>query len=121
MQQGASSSYVYVVADNSTVKMRAIKTGPSNGDQISVTEGLQPGETVVVDGADQLRDGARIILPGAALPDGSASGQGQRAHRRPGADSSGSSGGFPGGGASSGGRFRRQQGASSGASPPSGQ
>jgi membrane fusion protein, multidrug efflux system len=120
MQQGASSSYVYVVADNSTVKMRAVKTGPSSGDQISVTEGLQPGETVVVDGADQLRDGARIILPGAALPDASASGQGQRARRRPGADSS-SSGGFPGGGASSGGRLRRQQGASSGASPPSGQ
>ncbi|HWW20384.1 MAG TPA: efflux RND transporter periplasmic adaptor subunit [Steroidobacteraceae bacterium] len=120
MQQGASGSYVYVVADNSTVKMRAVKTGPSNGDQMSVTDGLQPGETVVVDGADQLRDGARVILPGAAPPDSSAFGQGQRARRRPGADGS-SSGGFPGAGTSSGGHFRRPQGASSGASPSSGQ
>jgi multidrug efflux system membrane fusion protein len=118
MQQGASGSYVYVVTESSTVKMRSVNTGPSSGDLISVTSGLQPGDTVVVDGADQLRDGARVILPGAAssggAPDG-ASGQGQRAHRRPGADGS-SGGGFSSGGASSGGRFRRQQGASSGGS-----
>jgi len=123
MQQGASGSYVYVVTENSTAKMRSVKTGPSSGDLISVTSGLQPGETVVVDGADQLRDGARVILPGAAssggAPDGS-SGQGQRAHRRPGADGS-SGGGFSSGGGSSGGRFRRQQGGSSGGSAPAGQ
>jgi multidrug efflux system membrane fusion protein len=122
MQQGASGSYVYVVTENSTAKMRSVKTGPSSGDLISVTSGLQPGETVVVDGADQLRDGARVILPGAGAPGGGAdgAGQGQRAHRRPGADGS-SGGGFSSGGASSGGRFRRQQGGSSGAAAPSGQ
>jgi multidrug efflux system membrane fusion protein len=118
MQQGAQGSYVYVVADNSTARMRAVKTGPSSGDVISVTAGLRPGETVVVDGADQLRDGARVILPaasGAAPSDGAGA---QRAHRRPGADGS-SSGGFAGG-ASSGGHFHREHGASSGAAAPSG-
>src|SRR5580658_996084 len=124
MQQGATSSYVYVVTQNSTAKMRSVKTSPSNGDLISVTSGLQPGETVVVDGADQLRDGARVILPGAGssggASDGAGPGQGQRAHRRPGADGS-SGGGFSSGGASSGGRPRRQQGGSSGESAPSGQ
>jgi multidrug efflux system membrane fusion protein len=127
MQQGAAGSYVYVVADGgalTTVKMRTVKTGPSSGDVISVTSGLQPGETVVVDGADQLRDGARVILPGASPPVGAEGpGQGQRPRRRPGAD--GSSGGFQGGsasgGASGGGHFRRQQGGSSGAAAPSGQ
>jgi multidrug efflux system membrane fusion protein len=113
MQQGASGSYVYVVADNSTVKMRTVKTGPSSGDLISVTDGLQPGESVVVDGADQLRDGARVILPGAALPEAGAFGQ----RRRGGS----SGGGYPGGGSSSGGRLHRPQAASSGASSPSGQ
>lgn len=117
MQQGASGSYVYVVAtDSSTVKMRSVKTGPSSGDLISVTDGLQPGETVVVDGADQLRDGARVILPGAALPDGSALGQ---RRRRPGADGS-SSGGSAAGASSSGARFHHQ-GGSSGGPTPSGQ
>jgi multidrug efflux system membrane fusion protein len=124
MQQGASGSYVYVVTQNSTAKMRSVKTGPSNGDLISVTNGLQPGETVVVDGADQLRDGARVILPGAGssggASDGAGPGQGQRTHRRPGADGS-SAGGFSSGGASSGGRPRHQQGGSSGGSAPSGQ
>jgi multidrug efflux system membrane fusion protein len=122
MQQGAQGSYVYVVTDNSTARMRAVKTGPSSGDVISVTSGLQPGDTVVVDGADQLRDGARVILPGAApFAGGPADGsQGQRPRRRPGADGS-SSGGPPGGGASSGGHFRRQQSSSSGAPPAAGQ
>jgi len=120
IQQGAQGSYVYVVADNSTARMRAVKTGPSSGDVIAVSSGLQPGDTVVVDGADQLRDGARVILPGAALPagpEGAAPGQGSRRHR---ADGS-SSGGFPGGGASSGGHFRRQQGSSSGGPAAGGQ
>jgi multidrug efflux system membrane fusion protein len=122
MQQGSQGSYVYVVADGSTAKMRTVKTGPSSGDVISVTAGLRPGDTVVVDGADQLRDGAHVILPGAApfaggAPDGS---QGQRARRRPGADGS-SSGGFPGGNPSSGGHFRRQQGSGAAGPAPAGQ
>jgi multidrug efflux system membrane fusion protein len=87
MQQGASSSYVYVVTDNSTVKMRTVTAGPSAGNLISVKSGLQPGETVVVDGADQLRDGARVIVPaaGSSAAAGSSSGPnaGQRPHRRP--------------------------------------
>jgi multidrug efflux system membrane fusion protein len=118
MQQGASGSYVYVVTENSTVKMRSVKTGPASGDQISITSGLTPGETVVVDGADQLRDGARVLLPGAAPQFGGPPADGQRPHRRPGGD--GSSGrGYAGGGASSGGHFhRQQQGSSSGASAP---
>jgi multidrug efflux system membrane fusion protein len=109
LQQGSAGSYVYVVTDNSTVKMRSVTTGPSSGDLISITKGLHPGESVVVDGADQLRDGARVILPGAAGPpgatgapgDGTAFGQGQH-HRRPAADDSS-------GGSSGGQRFRRQQ------------
>jgi multidrug efflux system membrane fusion protein len=127
MQQGASGSYVYVVGNDSTVKMRAVTTGPSSGDLISVTRGLQPGETVVVDGADQLRDGARVVLPGAvgssAAPGAPGAdtgpGQGQR-HRHTGGPDGSSSGGS--GGASSGGgqHYRRQQNGGDGAagSPP---
>jgi membrane fusion protein, multidrug efflux system len=104
MQQGSSGSYVYVVTDNSTVKMRPVTPGPSSGDLISITKGLHPGESVVVDGADQLRDGARVTLPGAAGPLGDAAGSGQgQHHHRPSAD--GSSGGDSSGGQ----HFRHQQ------------
>jgi multidrug efflux system membrane fusion protein len=97
VQQGASGSYVYIVTENSTVKMRAITTGPAAGDQVSVTQGLQPGETVVVDGADQLRDGAKVTIPGPAPAAGAAgqhnrTGNGQHRRRQNGDDS-----GTPGG------------------------
>jgi multidrug efflux system membrane fusion protein len=100
IQQGASGSYVYALTDNSTVKLRAVTTGPGAGDLISVKSGLQAGETVVVDGADQLRDGARVIVPGATGASGgpgapTGAGQGQRPHRRPGADGSSSGGNAP--------------------------
>jgi multidrug efflux system membrane fusion protein len=105
VQNGAAGSYVYIVNSDSTVNVRPIKTGPSSGDLVAIDSGLQPGETVVVDGADQLRDGAHIILPPASAgtaaggrqrrPGGGAGGGGSR--RRNGQGSSGGPGG-PGGG-----------------------
>ena len=143
MQQGSSGSYVYVVNANSTVSMRAVSAGPSSGDLVSITKGLTIGERVVVDGADQLRDGAHVVLPGSAgsaaspaAAGGGSSGSGQHLHRRgassSGADDTGSStssgaGSSTSSGASSGGQWRqhRQQGGSSagagstgGAPPP---
>jgi membrane fusion protein, multidrug efflux system len=120
MQQGASGSYLYVVNADSTVSMRAVTTGPSSGDLVSISKGLVPGERVVVDGADQLRDGARVVVPGAAAgaagAAGAASSGGQHLHRR---DASSSGGGYASGsgGYASGGQYRHQRdGASSGGS-----
>ena len=39
---------------------RFIRTGRAKGDFIAVTEGLQPGETVVSAGAFKLRNGAIV-------------------------------------------------------------
>src|ERR1700685_333198 len=111
MQQGASGSYVYVVKADNTVSMRAVTPGPSSGDLISVTKGLQTGERVVVDGADQLRDGAHVTVPGAAAASAAAGsaapGAGQHQHHRDGGAGAGSNssggGSTSGGGSSSGG------------------
>jgi multidrug efflux system membrane fusion protein len=94
MQQGASGSYLYVVKPDSTVSMRAVTAGPSSADLVSISSGLNVGERVVVDGADQLRDGARVIIPGAAAgapagTSGSSSGGGQHHRRRDGSSSGG--------------------------------
>jgi multidrug efflux system membrane fusion protein len=43
--------------------MRTVTLGPQDGDKIAVTKGLNPGETVVTDGADRLRDGAEVTIP----------------------------------------------------------
>ena len=42
--------------------MRPVKLGVTDGDRVEVLSGLQPGDRVVIDGADQLRDGAKIIV-----------------------------------------------------------
>jgi multidrug efflux system membrane fusion protein len=64
VQNGPSSNFVYVVNPDHTVTMRTVTTGPTDGNDIAIDKGLTPGETVVTDGADQLRDGAQVLLPG---------------------------------------------------------
>jgi len=78
IQRGAPGTYVYVVNADNTVSVRPVTLGPSDGPTAQVTSGLSVGERVVVDGTDRLRDGAHVIIPGAAGQNPAAS-QGQNA------------------------------------------
>ena len=60
LQRGRSGDYVYVVRKDQTVALRQVKSGHVSGETVVIENGLQPGETVVVDGADKLRDGAKV-------------------------------------------------------------
>jgi multidrug efflux system membrane fusion protein len=44
------------------VAMRPVTIGVSQGDETSIRTGLAPGDLVVTDGADKLRDGAKVDL-----------------------------------------------------------
>ncbi|HMM58109.1 MAG TPA: MdtA/MuxA family multidrug efflux RND transporter periplasmic adaptor subunit [Rudaea sp.] len=68
LQRGADGMYVFVVNADRTVKQHPVKTGASQGQDIAVTDGLRPGDIVVTDGADNLRDGSKVELPGDAPP-----------------------------------------------------
>jgi multidrug efflux system membrane fusion protein len=68
VQNGPSSNFVYIVNADHTVSMRTVTTGPTDGSNIAITKGLTPGLTVVTDGADQLKDGAKVLLPGEQPP-----------------------------------------------------
>ncbi len=103
LQNGSQGSYVYLVNADNTVSMRPVVAGPSAGDLVAITKGLTSGQTVVVDGADQLRDGAKIMLPQA-----------------PGTGSSGSSGSSGSGGNGGQHHRQRQNGGDGGARPPPG-
>ena len=65
IQRGADGSYVFVVTPDKTVNQRTVKLGVQEDDKVAITEGLKPGDTVVVDGADRLRDGAEVEIPDA--------------------------------------------------------
>jgi multidrug efflux system membrane fusion protein len=74
IQRGAPGTYVYVVNADNTVSVRPINIGPNDGPMAAVNSGLSVGERVVVDGTDRLRDGARVVIPGAAPAAGPAAG-----------------------------------------------
>jgi multidrug efflux system membrane fusion protein len=73
VQRGAPGTYVYLVDADDTVAVHPIKLGAQDGDSIAVDAGLAPGDRVVTDGADRLRDGARVSIP-AASPQPAAAG-----------------------------------------------
>ncbi len=60
VQRGAPGTYVYLLQPEGTVALRRIETGPVDGERIVVARGLAPGDRVVIDGVDNLRDGARV-------------------------------------------------------------
>ena len=60
IQRGAPGTFVYLVNSDNTVSVRAVVLGVPAGDRVEVRSGLAPGDLVVVDGADKLRDGAKI-------------------------------------------------------------
>jgi multidrug efflux system membrane fusion protein len=62
VQRGQPGTFVYVIKPDSTVALTKITLGPQEGEQVAVTEGLSTGDKMVVDGADKLRDGAKVSL-----------------------------------------------------------
>jgi multidrug efflux system membrane fusion protein len=66
VQTGAPGSFVYAVQPDSTVAVVPVQIGLTDADKTQITDGLSKGQQVVVDGADRLRDGARVTLPGPA-------------------------------------------------------
>ncbi len=60
VQRGAQGAFLYVVKADQTVAMRPVTLGGSEGDETAISAGLAPGEIVVTDGADKLRNGAKV-------------------------------------------------------------
>jgi membrane fusion protein, multidrug efflux system len=76
VQRGAPGTYVYLVNENNTVSVHAIKLGAQDGDLFAVESGLSPGDRVVTDGADRLRDGAKVTIPDTSHAPGAGGGKG---------------------------------------------
>ena len=65
LRNGSSGDYVYVVnSAERTVSLRPVKRGQATVDKIVIASGLQVGERVITEGADRLKDGASVVLPG---------------------------------------------------------
>src|SRR5947208_5633262 len=61
--RGGQGTFVYVINEDRTVALRKVNVGIAEADNVSVESGLAPGEQVVVEGSDRLRDGAKVEIP----------------------------------------------------------
>jgi multidrug efflux system membrane fusion protein len=74
LQRDNQGTIVYAVKEDSTVAVRRVTPGPTDGEVMSIQSGLQEGERVIVDGVDRIREGAKVevvqpgVTPGTRAP-----------------------------------------------------
>ncbi|MEO6281074.1 MdtA/MuxA family multidrug efflux RND transporter periplasmic adaptor subunit [Roseateles sp.] len=88
VQRGAPGIFVYVVADG-TVALRKLQILATDGEATAVQGELKPGDQVVTDGADRLRDGGKAEV--IQVPAAGAAAGGRGRGRGPGAAASAAS------------------------------
>lgn len=62
VQRNSNATYVYLVNKDSTVTVRTITLGTTEGDDSEVTMGLMPGDVVVMTGVDKLQEGSKVTV-----------------------------------------------------------
>ena len=106
MQRAAFGEFVYVVkpGQEPTVSIQRVTLGPTEGERVSVTTGLAPQAQVVLEGVDQLTEGAKVeIVPEGGAPAGPPTGR----RRGPGGQGAGAGPGGRGPGGPGRARARR--------------
>ncbi|MGZ6097071.1 MAG: efflux RND transporter periplasmic adaptor subunit [Myxococcaceae bacterium] len=83
IQRGPNGVFVYVVNADSTVAVRNVQVDTVQGPITIVTQGVQPGDRVVVDGQNQLRAGAKVDPRPVSTPGAPAQGAAPQAVEQP--------------------------------------
>jgi multidrug efflux system membrane fusion protein len=68
VQRGPRGAYIYVIDQNNTASRRNVVVGHEDGQGSIITEGVTPGDKVVIDGTSRLSDASKvtIVQPAAA-------------------------------------------------------
>lgn len=65
IQRGVQGPFVYLFDTAArTVSVRQVGLGIGDGDKVEIVSGLQPGDKIVVDGTDRLREGMTVEVRG---------------------------------------------------------
>lgn len=62
IQRGPTGTFVYLVKPDNTVTVRQVRVGMTVNNDVSIDDGLAPGDSVVVDGAEKLTDGMKVTV-----------------------------------------------------------
>ncbi len=79
LRHGSGGDFVYVLKADRTVALRPVTRGQATVDQVELRTGVKAGEQVITEGADRLKDGAKVVLAGDKP--GSGTGSGRRRQR----------------------------------------
>ncbi len=103
VQRAAFGEFVYVVkppaaaGDSATVSIQRVALGPTEGERVAVTSGLAPQAQVVLEGVDQLTEGAKVeVVPEGGAPAGPPTGRRRGAGQGQGRGGQGGAGAAPG-------------------------
>jgi multidrug efflux system membrane fusion protein len=98
IQRNAQGAFVYVIKSDQTVELHPVTPGTTDG-TLTAVDGLQPGETVAINGFDKLQEGAKVNVRASSNSNGSAqpSKPGQATPSQPGNQDGKASGGKQGG------------------------
>ncbi len=72
VQFGSRGTYVYIVDENNKATIRDVVLGPLSGTQQAVTKGINPGDAVVLEGLDRLREGSNVVISNEPAPSSAA-------------------------------------------------
>jgi len=97
LRHSNNGDFVYVLKADKTVTVRMVTRGQATTDMVEIRAGLEAGEQVITEGADRLKEGAKVTLAGDKPAMGGAGGAagGERRHRRQHADGSGGAASAP--------------------------
>jgi multidrug efflux system membrane fusion protein len=89
VQRTTTTTYVYLVKEDSTVTVRQIVGGVTEGEDMEIVSGLAPGDEVVMSGVDRLNEGSKVTVQ---IIGQGGRGQGQATGGASGAPAAGSAG-----------------------------
>jgi len=68
IQRGSQGTFLYVVKENQTAELRLVQIKNTEGNDVALASGVEPGEMIVLEGLDKVQDGGKVDLqtPGQA-------------------------------------------------------
>lgn len=84
IQRASFGTFVYAIKEDGTATVKRVTLGPAEGDRTAISEGVTPGDRVVLEGVDALREGIVVeIVGGAPAPTADATPTPAKAAPRP--------------------------------------
>jgi multidrug efflux system membrane fusion protein len=78
IQRGAQGTFLYVVKENQTAELRLVQIKNTEGNDVALASGVEPGESIVLEGLDKIQDGGKVDVQTPGQAGDAAQGSGRR-------------------------------------------